>query len=248
LKAFAIFFRREKNAERTFLSEAKLGKLFVESSARFMKLLSFLAFVSAVLTIFFEYQDRRFVYLFKPATMIFIIALVWFYGGARKGFYRRAILLGLLFSLAGDVFLINPRNFVLGLASFLVAHLFYVAAFAKAGAGKFNPVALGAYLVGGALFLLISGGVPESLKIPVIFYALAISTMLAAALNFYLNGKTPESVFALSGAALFVLSDSLLAFNKFGGEFALAKPLILATYFTAQWLIARSAAAAVSTE
>lgn len=204
-----------------------------------MKLLSFSTFVCAALTIYFEYDDRRFIYLYKPATLVFIIALVWFYG-ERQGFYRWAILGGLMFSLAGDVFLINPQNFVFGLVSFLVAHLFYVTAFAKAGAGRFNPLAPGAYLIGGALFLLIAGGVPAGLKIPVIIYALAISTMLAAAVNFYLTKKTPESDFALSGAALFVLSDALLAFNKFGGEFALAKLLILATYFTAQWLIARS--------
>jgi uncharacterized membrane protein YhhN len=90
------------------------------------------------------------------------------------------------------------------------------------------------------IFLLISGGVPEDLKIPVIVYALAISTMLGAAWNFYLTQKTPKAVFALSGAMIFVLSDSLLAYNKFNEEFFLAKLLILSTYFLAQWLIARS--------
>ena len=161
-----------------------------------MKILSLLTFFSAVLTIYFDYQDKRFVYFFKPLTMIFIIALAWFYGG-RKGFYRWAILAGFVFSLAGDTLLINPQNFVFGLASFLVAHLAYVAAFSKAGAGKFNAVSLAAYLVGFAIFMLISGGVPENLKVPVVVYALAISTMLGAALNFYLTQKTPKAVFAL---------------------------------------------------
>src|SRR5215213_1970443 len=174
-----------------------------------MKILSFLTFLCAVLTIYFDYQDKRFVYFFKPLTMIFIIALAWFYG-ERKGFYRWAILAGFVFSLVGDTFLINPQNFVFGLASFLVAHLCYVAAFSKAGAGKFNAVSLAAYLVGFAIFMLISGGVPENLKVPVVVYALAISTMLGAALNFYLTQKTPKAVFALSGAMFFVLSDSLL--------------------------------------
>jgi uncharacterized membrane protein YhhN len=204
-----------------------------------MKILSLLTFLSAVLTIFFDYQDKRFVYFFKPLTMIFIIALAWFYG-ERKGFYRWAILAGFVFSLVGDTFLINPRNFVFGLASFLVAHVCYIAAFFKGGAGKFKLVSLAAYLVGLAIFMLISGGVPESLKIPVVVYALAISTMLGAALNFYLTRKTPQAVFALTGAMFFVLSDSLLAYNKFSEEIFLAKLLILSTYFFAQWLIARS--------
>ncbi|MDQ3800308.1 MAG: lysoplasmalogenase [Acidobacteriota bacterium] len=205
-----------------------------------MKILSFLTFVSAVLTIYFDYQDKRFVYLFKPLTMIFIIALVWFYGNGRKGFYCWAILAGFAFSLVGDTLLINPQNFVFGLASFLVAHVCYIVAFFKAGEGKFKPVSLVAYPVGGAIFMLVSGGVPENLKIPVAVYSLAISTMLGAAINFYLTQKTPAARFALVGAAFFVLSDSLLAYNKFNGGFFLAAVLILSTYFFAQWLIARS--------
>jgi uncharacterized membrane protein YhhN len=205
-----------------------------------MKILSLLTFLSAVLTIYFDYQDKRFVYFFKPATMIFIIALAWFCG-ERKGFYRWAILAGFIFSLVGDTFLINAQNFVFGLASFLVAHLCYIAAFFKAGEREFKPLSLSAYVVGFAIFWLVAAGVPENLKIPVAFYALAISTMLGAALNFYLTQKTPQAVFALTGATFFVLSDSLLAYNKFSGEFFLAKILILSTYFFAQWLIARSA-------
>jgi uncharacterized membrane protein YhhN len=204
-----------------------------------MKILSLLTFLCAVLTIYFDYQDKRFVYFFKPLTMIFIIALAQAYGG-RKGFYRWTILAGFVFSLVGDVFLINPQNFVFGLASFLVAHLCYSAAFFKAVAGKFNLLSLGAYLVGVVIFLSIAGGVPADLRISVVVYALAISTMLGAALNFYLAQKTPKAAFAVSGAMFFVLSDSLLAYNKFSGEFFLAKILILSTYFFAQWLIARS--------
>lgn len=212
-----------------------------------MKILSLLTFISAVLTIFFDYRDKRFVYLFKPLTMIFIIALVWFYG-ERKGFYRRAILAGFAFSLAGDTLLINPQNFVFGLASFLVAHICYIAAFFRAGEGKFKPVSLLAYPVGGAIFMLVSGGVPENLKIPVAVYALAISTMLSAGVNFYLTQKTPAALLALAGAAFFVLSDSLLAYNKFNGGFFPAAVLILSTYFFAQWLIARSAGNELATE
>jgi uncharacterized membrane protein YhhN len=109
-----------------------------------MKILSLLTFVCAVLTIYFDYQDKRYVYFFKPATMIFIIALAQVYG-ARKGFYRWAIAAGFVCSLVGDIFLINPQNFVFGLAGFLVAHLCYIAAFFKGGKGKFNPLSLSAY-------------------------------------------------------------------------------------------------------
>ena len=205
-----------------------------------MKFLSGLTFVSSVLTIYYEYFDRRFVYFFKPLTLVLIILIAWFYG-AKSKFYRAAILAGLFFSLVGDTFLINPQNFVFGLASFLVAHLCYVSAFAAASEKKFKLLSLIALSVGAAIFSLNYSNVPANLKIPVAVYALAISAMLAAALNFYLTKKkTPQAIFALSGAFLFVVSDSLLAFNKFSGAFLLAKLAVLITYFLAQWLIVRS--------
>lgn len=205
-----------------------------------MKLLSVLTFVSAILTILFEYTSRQFIWLFKPLTMLLIIGLAYVCSG-RKFFYLWAILVGLVFSLIGDVFLIVPQTyFVFGLVSFLFAHIFYATAFFRAGEGKFNFASLAAFLIGAIILALNYAGVPDALKIPVIVYAAAISLMLCFALNFYLTKKTPEGLFALTGAFLFVVSDSLLAFNKFTYEFFSAKIFILATYFTAQWLIARS--------
>lgn len=205
-----------------------------------IKIISGLVLVSALLTVFFEYFNRQFVWLFKPLTMILVIALVWRFG-TRRFFYLWAVLVGLIFSLIGDVFLIVPEKFfVWGLLSFLFAHIFYCVAFLKAGAGKFNPLSLIAFVVGGIILKLNYAGVPEALKIPVIVYAAAISLMLSFALNFYLTQKSPKALFALSGAFLFVVSDSILAFNKFTYQFLTAKIFILSTYFLAQWLIARS--------
>lgn len=205
-----------------------------------MKLISFSVIISAVLTIFFEYYNRQFLWLFKPLTLIFIIGLAHIYSG-RKFFYPWAILVGLLFSLIGDVFLIVPQTyFIFGLVSFLFAHIFYATAFFKAGEGEFKVASLAAFLIGLLILALNYAGVPDALKIPVIVYAGAISLMLCFALNFYLTKKTPKALFALSGAFLFVVSDSILAFNRFTYEFFYAKLFILATYFTAQWLIARS--------
>ncbi|MCP4370587.1 MAG: lysoplasmalogenase, partial [Deltaproteobacteria bacterium] len=48
------------------------------------------------------------------------------------------------------------------------------------------------------------------------------------------------ALLAFAGAALFVLSDSALALNKFGEPFAAARALTLTTYFSAQWLIGLS--------
>lgn len=205
------------------------------------KLLPLLIFLSAAAEIYAEYFSRQLVYIFKPLTMVLIIMPVIIYTKSIDKIYRRLILTGLFFSLVGDIFLINSQSyFVFGLASFLLAHLCYTGAFIRAGSPKFTPLSLIAYLIGLIIFFEISGGVPTTLKIAVIFYTLAISTMLGAALNFWLAKKTPKALFALSGAFLFIVSDSLLAYNRFAHEFFFAKLTILATYFFAQWLIARS--------
>ena len=49
--------------------------------------------------------------------------------------YAMLITVGLLCSAVGDVCLVWPERFTMGLASFLVAHLCYVAAFASGGLG-----------------------------------------------------------------------------------------------------------------
>lgn len=92
-----------------------------------------------------------------------------------------------------------------------------------------------------AMVSTVYGDVPAGLKILVIFYALAISLMLSVwRLIFDCKKRRPKTRKAIRASFLFVLSDPFLAYNKFGEEFALAKLLILSTYFAAQWLISRS--------
>lgn len=71
----------------------------------------------------------------------------------------------------------------------------------------------------------------DELKLPVIVYAITICAMLIAALHIRAN-----NFFAI-GAILFVISDSILAVNKFYMPFALASFLIMLTYGLAQAFI-----------
>ena len=48
------------------------------------------------------------------------------------------------------------------------------------------------------------------------------------------------ALLAFFGALLFIVSDSVLAINRFRGDFEIARALSLSTYFAAQWLIALS--------
>jgi uncharacterized membrane protein YhhN len=140
----------------------------------------------------------------------------------------------------------HPLFFIGGLVSFLIAHLFYTKLFTtisplSKNILKKNPI----WITGIILFLtaFLSYLVPKidsTLKIPVIAYALIICTMLLSTLNLKEKiGKKPHNMIVL-GAVLFVLSDSILALNKFDSAFrgiTLMHALVMITYISAQGFI-----------
>lgn len=210
--------------------------------------LSAAAAVSAALTIRGHYggPNRILVYLFKPLTTLLLLAIALRPAAGTAGRYAGAVALGLLFSLAGDVFLMLPRDrFREGLASFLAAHVCYIAAF-TAGTGflthPFPAVAFGAF--GVLLLRLLLPGVPHRLRVPVVLYVAVILTMAVQATGRALRIQDASSLLAGAGAALFVASDALLAWDRFRAPFRASRAAVLSTYFLAQWLIALSVQAA----
>lgn len=156
--------------------------------------------------------------------------------------YRRWIVIGLLWSTLGDVLLMLPGDYFLhGLLSFLVAHLAYLVAFSRrermfARMAPFLAYASVAVLVLAYLWQ----GIPAAMRIPVVVYVLALGGMAAqAAAIWRVRGNRACALGALGGA-LFMFSDSLIAFNRFGEPFEASRFLVLASYWLAQWLIARS--------
>ena len=194
-------------------------------------------FVSAVGTIVCEEGGwRRGVYLFKPLTTGLILALASMSG---EPAYRWLVCAGLVFSLAGDVFLMLPKDrFVAGLVSFLAAHLLYIAAFSLGGVTFTWTVAL-PYALYAAVLLRVLLPRVGALGVPVLVYALALTVMAWIAAERAAAGL-PGGWLAAVGAALFVVSDSALAVNRFVRPFRGAQALVLSTYFLAQTLIALS--------
>lgn len=205
-------------------------------------ILSILLLASALLTIRAEYRGpRRHVYIFKPLTVFLIIFIALQTKHTTAPHYKQLIVAGLLCSLAGDVFLMLPRDrFVAGLISFLFAHLFYIVAFALGGGQILSVWGAVALVLYGALMLRLLWPQLGKLKAPVLVYVAAILLMAWQALNRWLAVEDAGSALALAGALLFVASDSALAWNRFRGEFKSAQAAILGTYFVAQWLIALS--------
>ncbi|HZT61026.1 MAG TPA: lysoplasmalogenase [Pyrinomonadaceae bacterium] len=206
--------------------------------------LSLLALVSALITIRAEYKERRRqVYVFKPLTVVLVILIaLQTKFAATSPLYRQLVVAGLLCSLAGDVFLMLPRErFVAGLACFLAAHVCYIAAFAAGvGARQFSAWGAGVFALYGALMLRLLWPRLGKLKAPVTVYVAAILLMAWQALNRWMTAGDAGSAVALAGALLFVASDSALAWNRFRAEFKSAQAVVLGTYFAAQLLIALS--------
>lgn len=205
-------------------------------------ILTVLVVISAAVTISAEHHgQKRLHYGFKPLTVILIITLAAIPKYPVAPLYRSLIIAGLVFSLLGDVFLMLPSDkFIHGLLSFLVAHLFYIAAFRFTGGGAVSVWVAAGLLIYGGLMVAWLWPVPGRMKAPVIVYTLAILLMALMAVGWYLKGGREGSSLAAIGALVFVASDSLLAANRFKGGFRLAQPLILTTYFMAQTLIALS--------
>ena len=84
----------------------------------------------------------------------------------------------------------------------------------------------------------------HALQVPVVAYVLCLASMAAQAAVLWRRG-TPRGALLAVGGALFMLSDALLAFNKFAAALPMASLWILATYWLAQaciagWLAPRS--------
>lgn len=205
-------------------------------------LLSSLVIVSALFHLKAEvYGPRRNIYFFKPLTMVLIILTALQPKHTVSSFYRYAILCGLLFSLAGDIFLMLPTDrFIAGLVSFLLAHLCYIAAFTFEGAHAPNFLYAMPFLMYGVVMVRILWPGLANMKAPVMVYMLVIIAMAWQALNRWTGTAEQGSALAFAGALLFVASDSLLAVNRFKKRIRGAQLYIMSTYFMAQWLIALS--------
>jgi uncharacterized membrane protein YhhN len=202
--------------------------------------------LSAGLSILGRYVAPRplLIYVFKPLTTVLILVLALLPGMHLSDAYTRAILLGLLLSLVGDIWLVLPGDrFIQGLGSFLLAHICYAFAF-RAGASSpgFIWVAIALAAIGSVVLAYLWNGLSSALKGAVSAYVLAILLMAALAVGRALSVPSAGSLSAAAGALLFVVSDATLAIDRFRKPFHLVHIVVLGTYFAAQLLIAASVA------
>lgn len=187
---------------------------------------------------------KKRLYIAKPATMLFLIVWSLQLTGWQGDMFWFG--LALCFSLLGDVALmLNPRYFMIGLGSFLLAQVAYLVGFNQNPAPLTVGVMLAAILVGvsaARAFQLIRPGV---LKVPrrkrflsaATIYGITLSLMLLSALItlFRPEWNGLPGILAACGGVLFYISDTLLAYNRFTRPVKHGQSYVHLTYHLGQF-------------
>jgi uncharacterized membrane protein YhhN len=150
---------------------------------------------------------------------------------------KAAFVVGLLLSLAGDVFLMLPSDkFLQGLISFFLAHVAYVVGFALDGPEPLLlvvglvVVAVGVAFIGRPLVRRVREGDQADMAVPVMAYMGVISLMVV----FAFGAGNP---WGIAGALSFYASDATLGWNRFVEEKPHGHVAVMVTYHLAQALL-----------
>lgn len=197
------------------------------------------------------FQIKWMDYTFKPFILIWIGG--YFLLNA-KNIDKKVVQLAVfafIFSWFGDLLLmfgeINFIYFILGLASFLGAQIVFVFLFLRtinlSGKKPFlkkKPYFLIAYIAYGLIvYTALYNQLDSVLRVAVFLYMVALLSMSSMALNRYGNGHPISFSYIFIGSLLFVLSDTMIAVNKFLVAIPYEGILIMTTYICAQYLIMR---------
>ncbi len=188
-------------------------------------------------------------YILKPAVMLCILAWMGLEGGFTGWIAWFA--LGILFSLIGDILLLLPYNlFGAGLAAFSLGHVAYIIGF-NPTLPPINPTSLvlafmvtlvSSQIYRRLLASIRSTGSTQWIR-PVFAYVVVIALMaLSALLTLVRTDWQPTPAILVSaGAILYMISDTLLAWNKFIAPVNISRVTSMATYHLGQIMIALGA-------
>ena len=195
-----------------------------------------------------EFNIQVLEYVIKPMIVIWLMLYFLSQTVSINSGLKKWIIGALFFSWAGDVLLMFQQNnsifFLLGLSAFLIAHIFYIVFFNRLRVkenvrGNVWLLLIVAVYYGSLITLLYShlGG----MKLPVLVYGVVISCMFMLAMHMLSIKNKAAGKWMMIGALLFVMSDSLLAVNKFYQPFKIAAVAIMITYGLAQLFIVEGA-------
>lgn len=216
-------------------------------------ILTILIIISLMSLIYLTYYPiKKYKILAKSITSIlFVLICINSYFYSKGDFeYFIFLLLGLIFSVLGDIFLAIESNhktrltkmFLYGLISFSLAHVSYICAFSH-----LNPLTLKDIICSLIIsFILITslkfkkGFDFKNLFVPSYIYCMIISLMFCKAMSLVTtNIHNFGFIVLIIGVILFVISDIILSFILFYKNHSKLLPALnLITYYIAQFLIA----------
>lgn len=211
-------------------------------------------FIVALVEIFGEFSDNYNI-IFYSKILLMPILIVYVLMQRRPLSKVIFLILGLFFSWFGDIFLMIRHQqsedkvklfFILGLVSFLIAHIQYIIAFlkdtmpkAKAGNVISKPILILPFIIFIVSLWIILGNSIQEVKIPIYAYSIVIATMSITALNRKNIVQNNSFWYVFIGALLFMFSDSCIAISVFKQHFYLDRVVIMSTYIIAQYLITK---------
>ena len=187
-------------------------------------------------------QSQKMQRFFKPLCMPLLALLYLLCAGREASFL---IIVGLLFGMLGDIFLLSDdsKNFLLGAGSFLAGHICYTAAFLRhtnwtlLSGGMAWGMAAAAALYAVYLCLVARKLMPSlngAMRPGILAYMGVILLMSISSFLLMLSKGIPASAVPFVGSLLFILSDTVLAFSVFQKK---AHWPVMPTYLSAQFLI-----------
>lgn len=187
-------------------------------------------------------RSNKWLFYTTKATPVLLMSAIVFTQPDPLDFYTIAVGVALLLSSVGDLYLMHPKDkFLQGLSLFLLAHIAYSAAFIHQVVVISNYwVLLSLAATAVIIYLLLLPGLGRS-KIPVAIYSVAIVIMAWGAVEFWTQAKIPAAGYAMLGALTFVVSDIVLAVDRFRSSSGFSRHVVMVTYYTAQGLLALSA-------
>lgn len=205
-----------------------------------------------LLTLFFVVIAVYFIGKFFHLSTVLLISkplivtslLIWYLAYTHTCFspLKKWIILALIFCTAGDTLLMfdgkNDLFFLLGLVAFLLGHLFFIIAFVEIKRENHKPLKWPYILLPMLYFIAIMAILlpkAANLQVAISIYALVIVAMLIFALHLIDLQKGGKAI--AFGAMFFVISDSLLAINKFAFSLNDKGFSVMITYCTAVFLL-----------
>jgi len=177
----------------------------------------------------------------KPM-LLTLLALVYLVSAKKPIFWY---VFGMFLCFVGDVLLMfdGANFFMFGLSAFLLAHLVFIKV-----TSNFLQRDLTVKMISSAFPFVIFFGVlmfliyPNlgGMLIPVALYGITISTFGSVTLLNYRSEKSTENLWLFIGAIIFILSDSLIALDKFYQPNEIYGATIMITYILAQFLICKA--------